>query len=316
MTSGDRIAPSALTSPPSRLAYSIWVQLRPKQWLKNLACFAALLFSGRLSEVQAVFLAVLAFCGFCAASSFAYLINDYLDRHSDRLNPRVAHRPIASGDLSPAVAGTMAVFLLAIAFSISTWLGTACLVDISAYLVLNLLYSSVLKRIAILDAVCIAIGFVLRTTYGTHAIQVPLSAPISLCMFFLAMFLCFAKRKSEINNLGDEYHTIRPVLKDYQHEFLNILFTVSASLTIMCYAFATLATHKNPTLVLTTIPVVYCVARYILLTIDHSRGDTPEELFVSDRGLWLGTLVWAALCIAILYAEINIFARFDEWKWP
>lgn len=70
---------------------------RPRQWIKNLACFAGLVFSGRMFEPGAILESILAFAGFCLAASAVYLLNDVVDRGLDRLNPSKQHRPIASG---------------------------------------------------------------------------------------------------------------------------------------------------------------------------------------------------------------------------
>ena len=42
---------------------------RPRQWIKNLACFSGLIFSGRLFEQRAIVQSILAFTGFCLAAS-------------------------------------------------------------------------------------------------------------------------------------------------------------------------------------------------------------------------------------------------------
>src|SRR5207249_5061382 len=52
---------------------------RPRQWIKNLACFAGLVFSGHLFDQRAMFQSVLAFVGFCLSASA-------VDRKSTRLN--------------------------------------------------------------------------------------------------------------------------------------------------------------------------------------------------------------------------------------
>src|SRR6185312_11175346 len=61
-------------------------QLRVVQWVKNLACLAGLVFSGRLFLFQHQSQAVLGFWCFCFASSAVYILNDFLDREKDRLN--------------------------------------------------------------------------------------------------------------------------------------------------------------------------------------------------------------------------------------
>src|SRR5262249_35811048 len=52
---------------------------RRRQWIKNLACFAGLIFSGRLFQPAAVAQSCVAFMGFCLASSGIYLLNDVCD---------------------------------------------------------------------------------------------------------------------------------------------------------------------------------------------------------------------------------------------
>ena len=70
---------------------------RPRQWIKNLACFAGLVFSGRMFDPAAIVESILAFAGFCLAASAVYLLNDVVDRRVDLLNPSKRNRPIASG---------------------------------------------------------------------------------------------------------------------------------------------------------------------------------------------------------------------------
>ena len=83
---------------------ALLVAMRPQEWIKNLLVFAGLLFSGKLDEGAQVLDATLAFSAFCAISSAGYLFNDLRDAAHDRLHPEKRLRPIASGELPPAVA--------------------------------------------------------------------------------------------------------------------------------------------------------------------------------------------------------------------
>src|SRR5215216_6392094 len=87
-----------------RVAALLLVSLRPEQWTKNLLVFAGVLFGGRLLQPEALWLAVVAFAIFCALSGAVYLLNDVLDRRADERHPLKRLRPIASGQLQPAVA--------------------------------------------------------------------------------------------------------------------------------------------------------------------------------------------------------------------
>ena len=71
--------------------------MRPRQWPKNLLVLAALLFSGRFSDPQALPPALSALAAFMLLSSAVYAFNDALDASSDRNHPRKKARPVASG---------------------------------------------------------------------------------------------------------------------------------------------------------------------------------------------------------------------------
>src|SRR6516164_5762626 len=87
---------------------------RLQQWIKNLACFAGLVFSGRMFERAAILDSILAFVGFCLAASAVYLLNDVVDRRLDRLNPSKRDRPIAAGRVPLSWAlGASAILALA-----------------------------------------------------------------------------------------------------------------------------------------------------------------------------------------------------------
>ncbi|MGL6097294.1 MAG: decaprenyl-phosphate phosphoribosyltransferase [Fimbriiglobus sp.] len=282
-------------------------QLRVKQWVKNVTCFAGLIFSGRLGDPESTTDATLAFVAFCLAASSVYIVNDYTDRERDRLNPRTANRPLASGDLPVWLAAlTLAVFSAA-AGSIAWGLGGICLGLLVAYAAMNLLYSWALKHMLIVDVMCIAMGFVLRVLFGVYAIHVLPTAWIVLCMFTLALFLGFSKRRAELGRADVDPAHARPVLQKYRKEYLDILVCITATLAIICYALFTVLSHRNPTLVITVIPVIYCVCRYLHHVIVAGVGQSPEEILLGDRFMVGGVLTWVALCVVVLYGDLRVF---------
>ncbi len=70
-----------------RIAWGIFVTMRPPEWLKNTLVFAAVLFSGNLFFRPAFVSSVMAFVAFCLASSATYVFNDYHDRQTDPRSP-------------------------------------------------------------------------------------------------------------------------------------------------------------------------------------------------------------------------------------
>jgi 4-hydroxybenzoate polyprenyltransferase len=290
-----------------RMLCALAVELRPHQWGKNLACFAGLIFSMQLFDAVAIGQSLIAFVAFCLASSAVYVFNDLLDRERDRAQPRTAHRPITSGELPVWAAIAALALLIALAGATAWHLGFACLYTVAAYGVLNVVYSMRLKHAVIADVMCIALGFVLRVVFGVYAVGVRPTSWVVLCMFFLALFLGFGKRRAELSAGGSD---TRPVLRKYRAGFLDTLLAVSAALAILCYALFTV--QRNPTLVITVLPVVYCVTRYLAHVMINGRGDSPDALLMSDWRMWIGVACWLALCVGILYSDVRLFTNTTE----
>ena len=84
-------------------------QLRPKQWAKNVFLFAAIIFSRKFMDPEAVWNVLIGFAAFSLVASSGYILNDYLDREADRNHPKKRFRPIASGALPVSVAWVLLV---------------------------------------------------------------------------------------------------------------------------------------------------------------------------------------------------------------
>ena len=140
--------------------------LRPYQWTKNALVFAALVFAQELGDPGKVALATVAFVVFCLASSAIYIFNDIADRERDRHHPEKRDRPIAAGRVSVPLAATVATSLAAAALAGAWSVNERLAAVIAGYLVLQLAYNLALKRQPILDAMCVAAGFLLRVVAG------------------------------------------------------------------------------------------------------------------------------------------------------
>jgi hypothetical protein len=81
----------------AQLLYYILKTARPRQWIKNLAVFAALVFSGLLFHPGYFERVLMAYVLFCGLASAVYLVNDIADAPQDRKHPFKKKRPIASG---------------------------------------------------------------------------------------------------------------------------------------------------------------------------------------------------------------------------
>ena len=176
----------------------------------------------------------------------------------------------------------------------------------SAYLVLNIAYSFFLKKLVIVDCMCIALGFQLRVHAGAAAIAVVTSHWILLCTFFFALFLAFCKRYEEIGRQVEASGQTRKTMRDYSLEFLNMTIGPLAALSILTYALytvspETIARHKTDALMYTVPFVTYGVFRYLFLVYRKSEGGDPAKLLFRDVPLVISGIGYVTTVAAILH---------------
>jgi 4-hydroxybenzoate polyprenyltransferase len=275
--------------------------LRPKQWIKNLFVFAALIFARDLFQPPLLGLTAVAFVCFCLASSGVYIINDILDVEHDRNHPVKCHRPIASGRIPADVALCLALMLLAASLIGSfrvTWpLGLVTMVYIS----IMVLYSLWLKQQVILDVFTIASGFILRVVAGAAATGVYLSPWLLLCTVFLSLFIALGKRRHELYLLNDNAAEHRSALSSYSFAFIDQMVGIATSATIISYSLYTFLAPTNRNLIYTIPFVLYGLFRYLFVIYQQQSGGAPEEVLLSDRPLLVAVVLWIIACAVILY---------------
>jgi len=291
-----------------------WVRLlRPNHWTKNLFCFAGLFFSGRYVDSQAFAPAILTFVMFSVASSAGYIFNDLLDVAADRRHPKKRFRPLASGEVSSAAAGATLVLFAVLAVLLAASINALVLGCLILYFMVMAAYSLRLKQAAILDVFCIATGFMLRLLAGIYAVHELPTGWITICTLFLTLFLGFSKRRSELQYLlnngkpGLDRPQQRPVLAEYQLNFLDSLLNSTATMAILTYALFTATSGKGKSLILTTPVVVYAVMRYKQLVMVQEVGEEPEKLILTDKALQVSMVIWLALYFLFTHTKLEIF---------
>lgn len=299
---------------------SIFSSLRPRQWLKNLVVFAAILFSGELFIPEKFMPVFYTFLIFSIASSAMYLVNDVVDRPRDKVHFSKKNRPIASGKVDERTAIILAILLGIVALTTSYFLQTYLFFIILAYLTIQLSYTFFLKEIIIIDILVIAFTFMLRIFGGSIVAAAPLSSWLILTTMMLALFLGIGKRKSELTLLsGVKVGEHRKTLLSYPEKLLDGLAFTMATATLITYSLFTFnspeaqgggffgtflpTTLASPKLLMLTIPiVVYGIFRYLYLVFERREGESPEKVLLSDRPLFLSVSLWAIVAIFLLYA--------------
>ena len=283
-----------------------WIRLfRPHQWTKNAFVLVPLLFSGRISELEALSSALAAFVVFCALASGVYAVNDARDAEADRAHPTKRTRPVASGAIRAShavVAGAaIAGAALAGAWALQPTFGLVA----AGYLALNLAYTVRLKNVVILDVFCIAAFFLLRLLGGATAIDVRASVWLLVCGGLLALYLGFAKRRHELLLLQEGSVNHRSVLTEYSPAFLDQMSSVLLSVTLVAYLMYTLTSETavmvgSEALSYSTVFVLYGMFRYSYL-VHKRRAGNPTETLLTDPVL-LGVVgLWLLYCGLVVY---------------
>jgi len=278
----------------------LFLQLRPKQWTKNLLVFAAFVFSIDKVAVFEVLNVLFAFLLFCTVSGCVYIFNDFMDREADRNHPEKKNRPIASGKLNPYFAILMGSIIVLFSFLAAYLLESLFSLVLVIYFILNLAYSIRLKHVVIIDIMTIATGFVLRALAGGIVIKVDFTPWFLICVFLLSMLLAIGKRRHELILLTDNKESHRKVLQSYSVPLLDQMTNVVVTATITSYSIFTFMSGRTLNLMWTIPIVMYGVFRYLYVVHMHGKGGKPEELLLQDKGILFTVLFYGMSVIVIL----------------
>jgi 4-hydroxybenzoate polyprenyltransferase len=279
--------------------------MRPRQWPKNIFVFGALVFDRQFFHTAALARTAAGFLLLCLASGTVYLINDIADRKQDQLHPTKKRRPVASGALPVAVAAATAAVFAPISVLLGWILAPGFGILVAGYILLNLAYSFSLKHIPIVDALTVAICYVLRVAGGVLLISVERFSPwLYVCTILLALYISFGKRRAELTLLAEGAANHRKVLDGYTIPLLDSYIHIVSAATIVSYLLYTFSAVNLPTnhAMMLTVPfVLYAIFRYLYLVQVENIGDTPEEIVLTDHPLQFAVVLWGLSVMAIMY---------------
>lgn len=277
--------------------------------------FAAIIFGKKLFDPIALASVVGGFLCFSLASSCVYIFNDIIDRKTDRLHPEKRNRPIASGAIEIWRAWMLSIICGLAAVTAGFMLVGQFGIIIITYILLMALYSVLFKRVMIVDCVVISIGFCLRAVAGAVVVGVFISPWLIICTFALCLFLGFGKRRSEIEQLGENSESFRNTLGGYTPELLAHMLDVTSGLAIVCFLLYAMSERTfqifgTNNLVYTTPMVLYGIFRFSAL-MQKGKFSGPVKLILTDRPFQIGFALWVVTCIGIIYAGrfANVFGN-------
>jgi decaprenyl-phosphate phosphoribosyltransferase len=263
-------------------------------------------FFGQALDTESVIPLLCGFMCFSFLASAVYIFNDVIDAADDRLHNEKKTRPIAAGTTVIETAYALAAFLL-----VSSLIG-ACFIDqlflaaCVVYLLQNILYSTWLKKFALIDITIISLGFLIRLFAGGVIADVPISNWMYIMAFLLAMLLALGKRRDDLLILKNEGTEVRKAVRGYSLEFVNIISVMLSAITVVAYIMYTLSPEViarvgNSHVYVTSLFVFLGVLRYLQLALVYENTGSPTLILLKDNSTRLIVLVWLLTFGYLLY---------------
>ncbi|MFK8012290.1 MAG: decaprenyl-phosphate phosphoribosyltransferase [Marinicellaceae bacterium] len=280
--------------------------MRLHQAIKNLFIFMPLFFAGLIFDSQLLHQALLAFVSFTLVASAVYIFNDFRDIEEDRLHPKKKLRPLAASEVSVHLAIITLFVLLILGSGLMYLTSVAAFKVLMTYVLMNLAYSLVLKKVAIIDVSIIAVGFVLRLLIGSLVTDVALSMWIVAMTFLLALFIALAKRRDDVLIYQQTGQQMRSAIKGYNLKFLDASLVIIAAVTIVAYFLYCISpeiTDRLHTdyLYISTVFVILGFLRYLQITFVDKNSGSPIQLVFSDVFLQTVIVMWLLFFSWMLY---------------
>ena len=302
-----------------QLILPLIISMRPIQWLKNLAVFAAIAFSGELFLTGKFTPVLYTFLIFTLISSGVYLINDLLDIKGDRLHYSKKNRPLAAGKLDRSIATVTSLLLIGTGVFWSFTLSMNLFLLLVLFITVEISYTLFLKQVILIDVIAIAFAFMIRVFAGSIVVLTPLSSWLILTVMMGSLFFAIGKRRSELTLLSNVAPKHRATLSHYPPQLLDGITFMMATAALITYSLFTFnqpelsvnrkliiealpITLSSPKWLMITIPiVVYALFRYLYIIYEKKKGDAPAEVLISDKPLLTTTIIWLLAVISLVY---------------
>ena len=272
---------------------NLYQLLRINHYIKNLIIFAPLLFTSGYENTENIKNILTIFFIFCIIASTVYIFNDLIDLKLDKLHPKKNKKPIANNKIKEKTAYQILIILCLISMAIVIKYQQFFIIVLS-YFILNILYSTIFKKIFLVDIFILSSNYIIRVLAGCIALSVDLSNWMAITVFCGALTLSSIKRKKELLIYGSQ---ARPVLEKYTVEILKNISLISAILTIIFYSLYVIFLNDN---FLLTIPlVIYSVIRYLIRSENKNFLDSPVEEILRDKQNFILAIIWVIMIITL-----------------
>ena len=280
--------------------------MRLHQWSKNALVFVPIIMAHEIDSPRILASGVLAFLAFSFVSSSVYLVNDLLDLDADRAHKIKRTRPLAAGDVNGAEGFILASLLLILGLTLTLAARVPVLgAMLLGYFAMSFAYSSLLKRIIIMDVLVLAGFYTLRIFAGSAATNIRISVWLLAFSMFFFFSLALVKRCSELIDGASGMSRSRGYLPADlpQVATLGVASGLVSVLVLVLYVMnpEVTALYRHPSALLFICPLLlYWISRIWMLTTRGVMHDDPIVFALHDRlsyfvGLLAGLVMYFAM---------------------
>jgi 4-hydroxybenzoate polyprenyltransferase len=266
--------------------------------------FLPLLAAHQVTDTAALAVAFIAFFAFGLSASAVYVLNDLLDLPADRRHPHKRRRPFASGSLPLSTGLLAAPALLLGAAALSLMLPPAFAAVLVGYFVITSAYSFGLKRLPVVDVMCLAGLYTIRVVAGAAAVATMPSFWLLAFSMFIFLSLALVKRYTELDGLRKRGE-LTANGRGWHVDDLTLVQSLGTSSGLLCVLVLALYIDSVPAQRLYATPeilwlicplLLYWVSRLWLKAHRGEVHDDPVVFALRDRV----SLLIGALCAFIV----------------
>ena len=167
------------------------------------------------------------------------------------------------------------------------------------------MYNLGLKHIAVIDALIIALGFLVRVFAGGSIAEVPVSNWLIAITICVSLLIAFGKRRDDLLLLN-KGNAVRQSLDGYSLKMINRLVMLSSLILAVLYLCYTLSIETQqrihqPLFFLTSLPAVFGILIYLNETFRKQNSGDPFEILFKNHWMQLAIISWLFLVWWFLY---------------
>ena len=279
--------------------------IRAKQWLKNLIILIPFFASANSEYIKLLELFIVTI-GFSFVASSTYLINDFIDRESDKLHPIKKNRVHLIESFTVRTLSIITFFLFISGVIIIYNISIQAIVLALIYSFLSLLYSLKTKYIKYLDLLSIAVFFILRLYIGGIVASTSISIYTFLYIFFISTGITSSKKYSILKNNKIKNSKVKDFLYRNYTEY-ELLFITKYSFLISSFVYIFWSLGRLSINEINFVFFIIALLMYLLFIgefiKDTIKNKTEEfiEIFLISKKYIIYLNIFLAMNIFIVY---------------